>query len=158
MTKLGPSGPRKVHTPDVTHQSQRAQEEKSRTQLDRKGPDCPPEGGQPGRTGPRMETPPTAALPQQVSSGHLPLRQEAGTGSWEQGRPCHTQSSLDDILLCWIKGLEGGGPMGHPESARAVGCDGEILGVDGAWERRCSVCLEPSLGAFLRRRGRGKRK
>lgn len=48
--------------------------------------------------------------------------------------------------------------MGHPESARAVGCDGEILGVDGAWERRCSVCLEPSLGAFLRRRGRGKRK
>ena len=40
------------------------------------------------------------------------------------------------MLLCWIKGLEGGGPMGHPESAWAVGCDGEILGVDGAWERR----------------------
>lgn len=35
---------------------------------------------------------------------------------------------------------------------------GRFWGVDGAWERRCCVCLEPSLRAFLRRRERGKRK
>lgn len=110
-TNLGPS----LHAHDVTHQSQWAQEEKSGAQLDRKGPDCPPEGGQPGRTDPRMETPPTKALPQQVGSGHLPLLQEAGTGSREQGRPSHTRLSGDEVLLRWIKGLEGGGLMGHPE-------------------------------------------